>query len=72
VLPISLLVAVSVVIAGSVVEAVAGSVVEAMKVRSGTRITRPSVIELLRMPAANKTTPIATKLSSRLAVREKC
>jgi len=63
-LPISLPVALSVVIAGSDVEAA--------KVRPGTRIAMPSVIELLRTPAAIKTAPISTKLGSRLMVRDKC
>ena len=59
-LPISLSVALSVV--------VAGSVVEAAKFRLGTRIVRPLVIELLRMLAAIKMTLISTKLT----VRDKC
>ena len=63
-LPISLPVALSVV--------VAGNVMEAMKVRPGTRNTMPSVIELLRTPAAIKTAPISTKLGNRLTVRDKC
>ena len=57
-LPISLSVALSVV--------VAGSVVEAAKLRPGTKIARPFVIEMLRTLAAIKTTLISTKLSSRL------
>jgi hypothetical protein len=64
VLPISLPVALSVV--------VAGSVVEAAKVRHGTRIAMPSVIELLRTPAAIKSVLILTELGSRLTVRDKC
>jgi hypothetical protein len=62
-LPISLPVALSVVIVGSAVEAV--------KVRLGTRIAMPSVIELLRTPASIKMALISTKLSSRLTVRDK-
>jgi hypothetical protein len=62
--PISLPVALSVV--------VAGSVVEAAKVRHGTRIAMPSMIELLRTPAAIKSAPISTELGSRLTVRDKC
>ena len=62
-LPISLLVALSVVFPRSAVEAA--------KFRHGTRIMRPFVIELLRMPVAIKTTPILTELSSRLMVRDK-
>ena len=63
-LPISLPVALSVV--------VVGSDVEAAKVRPGTRIVMPSVIELLRTLAAIKTAPISTKLGNRLTVRDKC
>jgi hypothetical protein len=63
-LPISLPVALSVV--------VAGSDVEAAKVRPGTKIVMPSMIELLRTSVAIKTAPILTKLGSMLMVRDKC
>jgi len=63
-LPISLPVALSVVIAGSVVEAT--------KVWPGTRIAMPSVVKLLRTPATIKTAPISTKLGNRLTIRDKC
>ena len=63
-LPISLPAAVSVV--------VAGSAMEATKIRPGARISRTSVQVLLRTPTAIRTTPIVSKLSRRLTVREEC